>query len=397
MDILYLDFQKAFDSVPHRRLLKKLEGYGITGAVLESIKDFLANRTFQVKIGDGLSSPRNVPSGVPQGSVLGPLLFLIFINDLPDKLTSFASLFADDLKLINTSCRALLTQEDLRTLDKWQNDWLLRFNVQDQKCKVLHIGSGARPEYFLGEYSLPYTENERDLGVETTEKFSWDLQIRKAIGKARKTAAWVRRNLISRERFDMLTVYKTLVRPHLEYATQVWNLPATHGSWGLILDIEKVQREFTRAIEGFRKKTYKARLQELKLTTLLERRMRGDLIETFKICNGLVDYGKKLFRLTSHDSLRILKDKRGDKILANRVANYWNKLPASIKTIGENEKSINGFKSRLEKFKIDNLNRPNHYWELSSEIFSRINDDSRDQYMQYLEEHPAAEIKRNRN
>ena len=73
MDILYLYFQKAFDSVPHRRLLNKLEGYGITGAVLESIKDFLANRTFQVKIGDGLSRPRNVPSGVPQGSVLGPL------------------------------------------------------------------------------------------------------------------------------------------------------------------------------------------------------------------------------------------------------------------------------------------------------------------------------------
>lgn len=155
MDMLYLDFQKAFDSVSSRRLLEKLEGYRVNGAVLESIKDFLANRAFQVKIGDGLSRPRNVPSGVPQGSVLGPLLFLIFINDLPDKLTSFASLFADDLKLINTSCRALLTQEDLRTLDKWQNDWLLRFNVQDQKCKVLHIGSGARPEYFLGEYSLP--------------------------------------------------------------------------------------------------------------------------------------------------------------------------------------------------------------------------------------------------
>ena len=81
--------------------------------------------------------------------------------------------------------------------------------------------------------------------------------------------------------------------------------------------------------------------------------MRGDLIKTFKIFNGLVYYGKKLFRLTSHDSLRILKDKRGDKILANRVANYWNKLPASIKTIGENEKSINGFKSRLEKCKIE--------------------------------------------
>ena len=109
------------------------------------------------------------------------------------------------------------------------------FNVQNQKCKALHIGSGARPEYFLGEHPLPYTENERELGVETTDKLSWDLKIRKSIGKAWNTLAWVWRNLISMERFDMLTVYKTLVRPDLKYATKVWNLPATHKSWGLVL------------------------------------------------------------------------------------------------------------------------------------------------------------------
>ena len=95
---------------------------------------------------------------------------------------------------------------------------------------------GARPEFYLGVY-LSYTDNERNIGVETMEKFSWDLNIHKSVGKARKTKAWIWRNLISRERFDMLTVYKTLVRPHLKYVTQVWNLPVIHESLGLILEI----------------------------------------------------------------------------------------------------------------------------------------------------------------
>ena len=98
--------------------------------------------------------------------------------------------------------------------------------------------------------------------------------------------------------------------------------------------------------------------------------MRGDLIEKYKFCNGLVDNGKDLFCPTSHDSLRILKDKRGDKILTNPVANYWNKLPEVIKILGVNEKSIRGFKYRLDKFKTKIFNKPKHYWELSSKIFS---------------------------
>ena len=118
VDILYMDFQKAFDSVPHRRLLKKMKAYGITGKTWESIKDFLADRTFQVKIGDGISKPRIVPSGVPQGSVLGPLLFLIYINDLPDQLTSFSFLFANDLKLITKTCRKKITQNFLDKLER---------------------------------------------------------------------------------------------------------------------------------------------------------------------------------------------------------------------------------------------------------------------------------------
>ena len=120
--------------------------------------------------------------------------------------------------------------------------------------------------------------SKRDLGEETTEKLFFNFHIRIAVGKARKKIGWIHKNIISREKMDIIIVYKTLVRPHLEYATQVWNLPEVHRSWNLIMEIEKVQREFTRLIDGFGRLPYPSRIHELKLTILLECRMRGCLI-----------------------------------------------------------------------------------------------------------------------
>ena len=148
-----------------------------------------------------------------------------------------------------------------------------------------------------------------------------------------------------------------LIRPHPEYGTQIWNLAAAHGNYKIIMDIENVQRQFTQLIGRFGKMSYPDILHELKLATLLERRMRGYLIETIKIYNHLVDYGQHLFVISSGRNLQIITDKRGEKFLANRVAKYWNKLPEDLRVIGEDETLILGFKRQLEKYKTENIDK----------------------------------------
>ena len=131
IDCIYMDYQKAFDTVPHRRLLGKLQTYGIRGNIHHWITDFLMGRQQQVVVNGRSSEWKDVTSGIPQGSVMGPLLFLMYINDLPETISSEVYLFADDTKIFNIivddeSINTL--QNDLRKLEEWSNKWLLRFH-----------------------------------------------------------------------------------------------------------------------------------------------------------------------------------------------------------------------------------------------------------------------------
>ena len=298
VDVLYFDFCKAFDTVPHYRLLAKLESYGITGSILEIVRDFLSNRRMRVVVGGKFSSYCDVISGVPQGSVLGPLLFVLFINDLPDTLKSTIQLFADDLKLVGNANNYEDIAMDMNMLEEWENTWLLRFNPS--KCKVLHINNNENPrnKYKLNGFELASVESECDLGVETTAAFDWNANIKNSIAKANKMIAWVARNLVCRSRDVMLLVYKSLIRPHIEYCVQIWSPVPRYGNWATIIELENVQRKFTRLIDGVGLLPYGERLAKLKLTTLAERRLRADLIETYKIISGSVDYGRNLFTVT---------------------------------------------------------------------------------------------------
>ena len=145
----------------------KLENIGRTGETLEIIEDFLSDREMRVGVGDSFSEVLKIVSGVPQGSVLGPILFLLFVNDLPDNIKNRILLFADDLKLIANAMNKEVIDEDLRSLERWEGLWKLRFNLD--KCKVLHISANDNPR---NKYHLDGTEL---LSTQLSLKKIWDL------------------------------------------------------------------------------------------------------------------------------------------------------------------------------------------------------------------------------
>ena len=397
VDIFYLDFQKAFDTVPHYRLLTKLKSFGISDKTLLTIADFLKDRSFQVNVGNNASQNFKVTSGVPQGSVLGPLLFLLYINDLPENIKNLVSLFADDLKMYGRSSEKEMNQTDLNKLENWQNDWLLFFNTKDSKCKVMHVGkSNPCNQYYLQGYLLPAVETEKDLGITISNSWKWDQHILNSVGKANGNKAWVIRSVISRSPDVLVPLYKSMIRSHLEYCVQVWSPLPKFGNWGLILELENVQRSFTRLIDGIGLLPYNARLEKLNLTTLLERRVRGDLIETFKILSGIANYGEHFFTISRSGTKLVARpgDEKTHKhaFFARRIIPYWNKLPIDVK----NATNVNQFKNKLDSYRSANINSglSGQFWNISEEIFSRIRSENREEYELYMKNNPhVAKIK----
>ena len=385
VDVLYFDFSKAFDTVPHYRLLSKMEAMGIKGNILDIVRDFLSDRIMYVSVEGKKSKTKIVLSGVPQGSVLGPLLFILFINDLPDNVKSTIKMFADDLKLIGNVSNHDTILEDIKQLEKWENLWLLKFNPN--KCKILHIDYNHNPNmsYTVDGVELQVSENnrEKDLGVFTSNSLLWNDQITSSISRANKMICWVARNVILRDRRTMLAIYKSLIRPHIEYCVQLWNPVAEFGNWNLILALEGVQRRFTRLIDEIGTLPYSQRLDILNLTTLAERRNRGDLIETFKAVSGQTCIGN-MFNV-SRSGLKLISNIRVSKgsskvqnlsrgFLTNRVINFWNKLPNNVKM----SSSVDNFKINLEEFKVANLQIKSgeNFWDVSDEVLSRIEGNS---------------------
>ena len=160
----------------------------------------------------------------------------------------------------------------------WQEKWLLKFNTKDNKCKVMHIGkNNPCNQYHLEGVILPPVESEKDLGVLFSSSLDFNDHISSSINKANSCIAWITRSLISRNSDIMLKIYKSMIRPHLEYAVQLWSPLPSHGNWGVIMAIENLQRKFTRLIDNIGLLPYSERLDKLGLTTLIERRARGGL------------------------------------------------------------------------------------------------------------------------
>ena len=230
--------------------------------------------------------------------------------------------------------------------------------------------------------------NEGHITSTVNKTVDWKEHVSNIIKKAKAVTAWVSRSIISRSPEVMSKIYKSLVRPQLEYCVQLWSPLPSHGNWGLIFEIEDVQRSFTRMIDGIGLLSYENRLKALNLTTLLERRVRGDLIETFKIHSGLVDYGQNLFKASSSGNKLVSRPGDQNKFkhgfLSRRVIQYWNKLPNDIKSA----KTVESFKNKLQNFKQKNFYTYGQYWNLSTEIFQRIDNVDRNQYVTFMENNP---------
>ena len=241
-DIILLDFSKAFDKVNHSKLLWKLHQYGIRGHVLNWVRAFLGSRSQRVVIEDEESESIPVTSGVPQGSVLGPILFLIYINDLPDEVCSQVRLFADDTALyltMESEDSGSTLQSDLDILSMWETRWDMEFNPS--KCQVVHVAGSKRPvkrDYILHGQVLESVTCAKYLGVDISCSLTWNSNIDRITGSANRTLGFVRRNIKTRMSKVRETAYNTLVRPQLEYASAVWD---PHNK-NRISQIEQVQR-----------------------------------------------------------------------------------------------------------------------------------------------------------
>ncbi len=221
LDVVYIDFSKAFDTVCRAKLLLKLKSYGVDGLLYGWIESFLSNRRQRVVIGSVFSDYANVTSGVPQGSILGPLLFVLFVNDLPDELPGvITKLFADDVKLDHEIVADVQNALDL--LCVWSRKWQLQIAVQ--KCCVLHVGSNnANSEYFINNSVLPSETCVRDLGVAVHCSLKSTQHCREIARKANRITNMLFRCFCTKDKNVLLKAYKTYVRPLVEYCTPVWN------------------------------------------------------------------------------------------------------------------------------------------------------------------------------
>lgn len=332
---MYPDFSSAFDKVPHKRLLHKLHHQGIRGKLLRWIGNYLEARTFQTRVRDSHSRAYRSQSGVPQGSVLGPLLFVLYSADLYYNTKSRHATYADDTKIYAEPESQFSTlQADLDNIATWSDTWLIPLNPQ--KCVVLHLGKRRpRRTYHINSCVLATTPVQKDLGILVTKNLQWDCQVNSVIKKANYTLYCIRRAFLYISTDLLRKLFVMYVQPILEYCSVVWS-PYFQKD---IDAMERVLRRASKLSPSTRQKPYETRLRELDLQSLSDRREQTDLVETFKILTREYNVPDlhDIFEMAPQRSLRghQLKLRMGrfnrlprKYFLGNRVVQIWNQLPA---------------------------------------------------------------------
>ena len=357
-DVIVMDFSKAFDKVSHTKLVDKLHHYGIQGKTNSWVKAFLTDRSQRVLIEGEASSEVLVTSGVPQGSVLGPCLFLFYINDIPDNITSTVRLFADDTIMyiaLKPKINTAALQEDLNTLDKWTQKWKMSFNLE--KCHVIPVTRNktiTKTQYILHGQPLQTVSQAKYLGLTITSDLRWNAHINSISSKANRSLGFLRRNLkVSSIQIKTLA-YFTFVRPILENSCTVWD-PYTATQ---INKLEMIQRRAVRYVLHRHHNTSSVTnmLQSLGWRSLADRRKDAKLCMLYKISNDLVGIPANKYLIPSNTVTR--KQHSLSYVIPHSRCNYhlysffpntirlWNSLPQHI----VNKNSLDSFKSNIQTF-----------------------------------------------
>ena len=349
-DTVYIDLAKAFDTVSHNKLLYKLHKYGITGDILQWFSSYLDNRKQRVKLGNTFSSYADVTSGVPQGSCTGPLLFILYVNDLPDNkqpTNITVNMFADDTKFTTVFSEPLdrvLLQNCLSSFTDWADLWQLQ--IAEHKCCVLSFGKPVLPTYYMKDVQLSNVNEYRDLGVLVDNQCLFRQHVSTICQKAYTATNVLFRCFNTDNANALIRGYKSFVRPLLEYCSTVWN-PFIHAKYylGMTDELENIQRYFTRRLY-YRCRLdcnhdYMARINHLQLESLELRRIYNDMTMVFKIVHKFTDLNDSNLLImcnTTHNTrghafklkTRSFRLDIARNHFCNRVVPLWNSLPAPV-------------------------------------------------------------------
>ena len=363
VDMLFLDYSKAFDVVNHRLLLRKLSSLGFSRQMIGWIEGFLCGRRMSVSVGGESSRFVDVSSGVPQGSVLGPVLFLIYVNCIAEGLKCKWYAYADDFKLYiqypkgQDQDNSTVLQSDLSLIDSRSISWNL--NLNPAKCVVVRFGGGAYQEagsgYFVGNQELRLVEFHRDLGIVVDHTLKFHRHINTLVCKASGLANQLLRATICRDGDFMVALFVSHIRPLLDYCSTVWNL----GYLGDLRKLESVQRRWTKQVAGLSEQPYESRLRHLGLFSVEGRLLRADLIKLWKAFHADIDVGLSgIFERQGHSSTRghqfklsiplCHSDLRRKFFNVRRVI-VWNGLPPDV--VGA--ESLERFKASLDGLLAD--------------------------------------------
>ena len=365
-DTIYLDFAKAFDKVDHNILCHKIKRLGITGKVGLWIREFLCERYQRVAANGVLSPPAPVLSGVPQGTVLGPILFIIMIDDLDCGLVhSVASKYADDTRVTANITNSEEAEQFQAELNNKIYPWgpANKMSLNGDKFEHLHVGNN------LHQTKAAYTDPSgktieekdhiKDLGVILSNDLTWTKHIEVVVSRARIMSGWAQRTFSTREQDPMITIWNTQVRPILDYCSPLWS--PSPNNYGNIDLLEGTQRSYTRSINGMEGLNYAQRLKELNMYSIQRRHERYKIIYVYKIKENLVPnisdtHGLQFFSSRRHGCMcRMpsypLYHNRAviarNNSFALTASLLWNSLPKHIRDISG--LSVVTFKRRLDK------------------------------------------------